>query len=107
MPMRSRTGTVARLGIAALVVGLVVSGVGPAAAQGAKQSADSVVQGAKEAGKGVEDTAKGIGKTVVTGAKEVGQRAQSAGKELDPQGRKLHDSAKAFGESISFSGTPW
>ena len=84
--MRSRTGTVARLGIAALVVGFVASGVGRAAAQGAKQSADSVVQGAKEIGKGVEDTAKGIGKTVVTGAKEVGQRAQSAGKELDPQG---------------------
>ena len=48
--MRSRTGTVSRLGIAALVVGLVASGAGRAAAQGAKQSADSVVQGAKEIG---------------------------------------------------------
>ena len=37
---------------------------------------------------------------MVTGAKEVGQRTRSAGKELDPQGRKLHESAKAFGESI-------
>ena len=83
----------------ALASSLLAGLPGGAAAQAAKGT-DQVVEGAKKIGKGVEETAKGIGKTVTEGAKEVGQRATEAGKESKPAVDRMHDGAKAFGQSL-------
>jgi len=68
----------------------------------AKSSAGSgqVVDGATQTGRGGEHTAPGVGKTATNGGKPTGQRAERGGQGADAVGKRLHDSAKGFGDAL-------